>query len=137
VIGEWVNIGSGAQFSDLKNTYGTVRVVEGPSKVDTGRQKVGAFIGDDAKISIGTLIYSGIRIGVASHVAGLVNVDVPSFTLYMNGRAAPLDLDKALEIRRRMMARRSLALSRAEQKVLEEVFYLTKEERERSPLLQA
>jgi UDP-N-acetylglucosamine diphosphorylase/glucosamine-1-phosphate N-acetyltransferase len=134
VIGEWVNIGSGTQFSDLKNTYGTVRVAEGGERVDTGRQKVGAFIADDVKISIGTLIYAGVKIGVASHVEGLVDRDVPSFTFYMKGRAEELDLDKALEIRRRMMARRSLTLSRAEEAVLEKVYELTREERRRSPL---
>jgi bifunctional N-acetylglucosamine-1-phosphate-uridyltransferase/glucosamine-1-phosphate-acetyltransferase GlmU-like protein len=40
-IGEWVNLGAATTNSDLKNTYGTVRVATRGKKFDTSQKKVG------------------------------------------------------------------------------------------------
>jgi UDP-N-acetylglucosamine diphosphorylase/glucosamine-1-phosphate N-acetyltransferase len=79
-LGEWVNIGAMTTTSDLKMTYGNIKMnsING-SKIDTGQNKVGSFLADMSKTSIGTLIHSGRRIGVSSHLYGLVSQDVPSF----------------------------------------------------------
>jgi UDP-N-acetylglucosamine diphosphorylase/glucosamine-1-phosphate N-acetyltransferase len=70
VLGEWVNLGAGTTNSDLKNTYGTVRL-DGPGgEIETGLLKVGSFVGDHVKTGIGTLLTTGARIGVGSHVFG-------------------------------------------------------------------
>lgn len=69
-IGEWVNLGADTITSDLKNTYGPVRVEGLEGTVDTGLLKVGAFLGDHVRTGIGTLLTTGARVGVASHVFG-------------------------------------------------------------------
>src|SRR5262249_37850056 len=40
-LGEWVNIGAGAQTSDLRHDYGEVVMTVGGLRVPTGRNKVG------------------------------------------------------------------------------------------------
>ena len=132
-VGEWVNLGALTTNSDLKNTYGTVRV--GPERLDTGRQKVGAFIADIVKTSIGTLLYTGKSVGVASHLHGLVVEDVPSFTIYaktLGIEPVELELESALKTLDRMMARRGLSPTNAVRRLLERVFYMTERERLRA-----
>ena len=130
-LGEWVNLGAGTTNSDLKNTYGTVRVWLGGRRVDTGRMKYGVLIGDMVKTAIGTMIYAGRKIGVSSHVYGTVRRDVPSFTIWREGGTnEELSLEKALEIQERMMKRRGMELSRSLRSLIERVFHLTKGERE-------
>ena len=65
--------------SDLKMTYGNIKMDRGKNKkIDTGQNKMGSFFADMVKTSIGTLVYSGRRIGVSSHLHGLVAEDVPT-----------------------------------------------------------
>ena len=120
-VGEWVNIGAGAVTSDLKNTYGSVRVQSVSGKVDTGLVKLGSFIADLAKVSINSTVYAGKCVGMASQVHGLIDRDVPPFTLF--GRSygwedRPLLLESALESFRRMKARRGLKVSRGEEELV-------------------
>lgn len=131
-IGEWVNIGSGTTTSNLKNTYGTVRMEINGSYIDTKRNKLGAFLADNSKTAVGTIIYSGVRIGVASHIHGNVIEDVPSFTVYarsLHKHPTELYLKSALETQERMMKRRGVDQTRLDTRLLEDVFELTKEER--------
>jgi UDP-N-acetylglucosamine diphosphorylase/glucosamine-1-phosphate N-acetyltransferase len=62
-LGEWVNFGAGTHTSDLRTDYGSVRFVVNGQKVDSGLMKVGAFVGDHTKTSIGTLLNTGSLIG--------------------------------------------------------------------------
>ena len=58
-VGSWVNLGAGTSNSDLKNSYGEVRLEFHHAKVDTGMQFLGAVIGDYAKSAINTSIFTG------------------------------------------------------------------------------
>ena len=132
-VGEWVNLGAGTTNSDLKDTYGNVRVNIRGKRVDTGSKKVGSFIGDMTKTSIGVYIYTGKLIGVSAHLHGIVWENVPSFTIYaksLGAEASELFLDSAIEIQRRMVARRGKTLSPVEEDLIRKVFELTAEERE-------
>lgn len=134
-VGEWVNLGALTTNSDLKNTYGTVRVTTARGREDTCRMKVGAFIGDMAKTSIGTFIYTGKRIGVASHLHGLVAEDVPSFTIYAKQfgcELLELELESAIKTQKRMMARRGIPMSEAMERLIRDVFRITAEERQKA-----
>jgi len=120
-VGEWVNIGAGAVTSDLKNTYGSVRMETSTGRVDTGLIKLGSFMASMCKVSINATIYAGKTVGMASQVHGLVDRDVPSFTIY--GRSfgwedKRLILDSALDSLRRMKARRGLKVSRGEEQLV-------------------
>lgn len=68
VIGEWVNLGAGTITSNLKNTYGPVRLDVAGTRLETGRNNLGALIGDHAKIAIGTLLPTGAVIGAGANL---------------------------------------------------------------------
>jgi len=134
-IGEWVNFGAGTNNSDLKNTYGTVKVEIKGKGVDTGATKMGCFIGDHAKTSIGTQIYTGIKIGVASHVHGFITHDVPSFTIWSESpgaKSVELYLKSAIEIEKRVFSRRGLVQTRKDIDLLRKLFQLTAQERKKA-----
>jgi len=129
---EWVNVGAGTETSDLKNTYGTVKVEVAGRKVDTGLLKVGCFIGDHAKLSIGTKIYSGVTVGVASQVHGFVTENVPSFTLWARSlgvKPAELKIESAIKTQKRVFRRRDIELTELDVKLLRDIFQLTQKER--------
>ncbi|MEW6605809.1 MAG: hypothetical protein AB1351_14140, partial [Thermoproteota archaeon] len=133
-IGEWVNIGAMTTTSDLKMTYGNIKMAGDKGKIDTGQNKVGSFVADMAKTSIGTLIYSGRRIGVSSHLHGLVAEDVPSFTIYgtsIGARNAELELKSAIETQKKMMLRRGQTMSKNYEQMIKDIFYMTSAERKR------
>jgi len=104
-IGEWVNLGAGTTNSNLKNTYGTVKVDLNGKEIDTGETFMGCFIGDHAKTGIGTLITTGAVIGVMANVlgGGVTPKVVPSFSW---GKDQRVELDKALSAMEKAMARR-------------------------------
>ncbi len=123
-VGRWVNIGAGSITSNLKNTYGEIKVGGSP----TGLSKVGAFIGDHAKLSIGTLTYAGVRVGPASHLHGLVHEDVPPFTIYARSLGwglFELDLESAIRTYRRMAPRRGVDPDPVEEQLLRRLFHET------------
>jgi len=139
-VGEWVNIGAMTTTSDLKMTYGNIKMASGKTKIDTGQNKIGSFIADMSKTSIGTLIYSGRRIGVSSHLHGLVAQDVPSFTIYgasIGTRNAELELRSAIETQRKMMSRRNQAMSKAYEQMVKDVFSMTTIDRKRAGVRKA
>ncbi len=137
-VGEWVNIGAMTADSDLKNTYGSIKVGVGEKVLDTGMIKLGCFLADCCKTSIGTLIYAGKKVGVASHCHGLVVDDVPSFTIYsksLNGKSFELDISSAIRTQERMMKRRGQRMTTKDKDLLRWVFDATQEERGRAGVL--
>lgn len=136
-IGEWVNIGAMTTTSDLKMTYGNIKVNADGKKVDTGLNKIGSFVADMVKTSIGTLLYSGRRIGVSSHLHGLVAEDVPSFAIYgksIGAKNVELELESAIETQRKMMSRRNQAMSKAYEQMIKDIFALTAVDRKREKI---
>src|ERR671925_485901 len=133
-VGEWVNIGAMTTTSDLKMTYGNIKMKSGKERVDTGQNKIGSFFADMVKTSIGTLIYSGRRIGVSSHLHGLVTQDVPSFTIYgtsLGVRNVELKLDSIIETQKKMMERRKQIMSKSYEQMVRDVFAMTAGDRTR------
>jgi UDP-N-acetylglucosamine diphosphorylase / glucose-1-phosphate thymidylyltransferase / UDP-N-acetylgalactosamine diphosphorylase / glucosamine-1-phosphate N-acetyltransferase / galactosamine-1-phosphate N-acetyltransferase len=135
-IGEWVNIGAMTATSDLKMTYGNIKMSSGKNKkIDTGQNKIGSFFADMVKTSIGTLIYSGRRIGVSSHLHGLVAQDVPSFTIYgtsIGARNVELQIDSIIETQRKMMTRRNQTMTKAYEQMIKDLFAITALDRKRT-----
>jgi UDP-N-acetylglucosamine diphosphorylase/glucosamine-1-phosphate N-acetyltransferase len=70
VVGEWVNLGAGTITSNLKNTYGPVRLDVGATRIETGRTNVGTLFGDHVKTAIGTLLPTGAVIGTGASLFG-------------------------------------------------------------------
>ena len=59
VVGHWVNLGALTTTSNLKNTYGPVRLEIAGQRIETGRQNLGTLFGDHAKTAIGTMLATG------------------------------------------------------------------------------
>ncbi len=112
-VGEWVNFGAMTTNSDLKNDYSTVKVTLNGQLIDTGSIKVGSFIGDFTKTAIGTLLNTGINIGVNCNLVGkgiITDKEIPNFTWILGENKYPYKLNKALEVIERSMGRRKMAL---------------------------
>lgn len=123
-VGAWVNIGAGATTSNLKNTYGNVRLELPSGPVDTGIPFLGSLIGDHVKIGIQSTLTTGTAIGVGTIYARTVfsPKQIPSFVLVQENNTEVFRLEKALEVAQRMMARRNVSLTPEEKHVLRHVF---------------
>ena len=112
---EWVNLGGLTTNSDLKNDYSTVKVRVGGKEIDTGDMKVGAFIGDHTKTSIGTMLNTGSMIGIMCNLmvgASVLPKYIPSFAWYLQDRISKgLGLNYALDTARAAMGRRGVELT--------------------------
>lgn len=130
-LGQWVNIGADSNNSDLKNNYGTVKVYVDGEMVDSGLLFVGLTMGDHSKCGINTMFNTGTVVGAMSNVfgAGYPDKFIPSFTWGGIESMETYEIDKALEVARRVMARRKLVLSAAQEKMLRQVFAMTVSER--------
>lgn len=130
-LGQWVNLGADTNNSDLKNNYSTVKVYVNGEMVDSGLMFVGLTMGDHAKCGINTMFNTGTVVGVMSNVfgAGYPDKFVPSFSWGGSENLETYAVDKALEVARRVMARRKVTLSIVQEKMLRQVFAMTTAER--------
>lgn len=124
-IAPWANLGADTVTSDLKNTYGTIRVHLNGVGVESGQRFIGSTIGDHAKTGIGTILPTGCVLGACSNVftQGAVPKFVPSFGWLTDRGLEAMRVDKAVSIARTVMARRNIDLSPAD----EELFRKTAE----------
>lgn len=128
VFGQWVNLGAGTTASNLKMTYGTVKMLDWPTgvEIDTGEQFVGAILGDHCKTGINTMLNTGTVAGVSSIVvgAGFPARAIQSFKWVQPGAVTDYRLDKALLDMERMMARRGVPLTPAYRRMMTAIYEL-------------
>jgi UDP-N-acetylglucosamine diphosphorylase/glucosamine-1-phosphate N-acetyltransferase len=114
-VGKWVNIAAGVQVSDLRHDYGPIRVTTSSRRVSTGLTKVGAFIGDHAKIGLGALVNTGSVFGAFCNVlpsSTYLPRWAPSFCRIENGRLyEQSDLHSLLITATEVMHRRGCELT--------------------------
>ncbi len=116
-VGSWVNIAADCINSDLKNTYGTVRVPINGREVDTGEMFVGMLVGDYSKAGINVSFPTGAVIGFCSSVfAPRSPKFVPSFAWIDGDRVDRYDEQRGVALARKVMARRSCTMSAAEER---------------------
>jgi len=115
-VGEWVNLGADTVTSDLKNTYGNVKVPVNGREVDSGEMFVGATIGDHTKTGINVALPTGCVIGFASNVfvSRYPPKFVPSFSWLTDEGLARYEPERALDVARKVVARRGRELNEAE-----------------------
>jgi len=63
VIAENCNLGAGTKIANLRFDNANVKVTIKGKRVDSGRRKLGAFIGYNVKTGINVSIYPGVKIG--------------------------------------------------------------------------
>ncbi|MGE0439910.1 MAG: hypothetical protein AB7L66_13635 [Gemmatimonadales bacterium] len=106
IIGQWANLGAGTITSNLKNTYGPIRLDLPNGRIETGRNNLGSLVGDHAKTGIGTLLSTGTVVGAGANVIGpSIPRAVRPFT--WDG-IETLTLGGFLTIARRVMPRRGV-----------------------------
>lgn len=115
-LGEWVNLGAGTTTSNLKNTYGSVKVRIGSRETDTGLRSLGSLIGDHAKTAIGTRLMTGSYIGYCAMIASSAHPPafVPSFSFITDKGREAYRIEKALDVMKQVYARRGKAFGDAE-----------------------
>ena len=130
-VGSWVNMGAGTSNSDLKNTYGMVRMDVNGERMDTGMQFLGCIIGDFSKTAINTSIFTGKIIGASSMVYGFVTTNVPSFCNYARsfGEVTAVSVDTAVETQQRMFVRRKVEQTPEDVELMRAMYELTRHER--------
>ncbi|MGQ3330216.1 bifunctional sugar-1-phosphate nucleotidylyltransferase/acetyltransferase [Halorubrum sp. FL23] len=70
VLGSGVNFGAGTNVANLRHDGENVRLTVKGDRVDTGRRKLGAIVGDGAKTGINTSLNAGVKLG-AGETTGL------------------------------------------------------------------
>jgi UDP-N-acetylglucosamine diphosphorylase/glucosamine-1-phosphate N-acetyltransferase len=134
-VGEWVNLGSGTQTSDLRNDYGEVDVAVGGQRVRTGLIKVGSFVGDHTKTSVNTLFNTGSVCGPFGMLVtdgALLPRGLPAFCQVNRGRVVErTDLGRMFAAAAAMMARRDVEWTEAHADFFLDLFERTSGERRR------
>lgn len=128
VICPWVNLGALTTTSNLKNTYGPVKVTLDGKRVTSGHSKLGSIIGDHVKTAIGTLLGTGTILGVGTNVFGgglLQQAFVPAFVWGAGPGSGEYALDRMLSTARTAMGRRDIEMSEAEEALLTALFQRT------------
>jgi hypothetical protein len=119
VLGRWVNLGANTVTSNLKNTYGPVRLDVDGTTIATGQRNLGSLIGDHAKTAIGTLLGTGTVVGAGANVFAAVRPPryVPPFSW---GGSGPERMTREgfLSIAERTLPRRQVAFDQATRTVL-------------------
>ncbi len=125
VIGEWCNIGAGTNSSNLKNTYDEVKLwsYTWDTFEPTGQQFCGLFMGDHTKVAIQTTFNTGTVIGVGATIfgSGFQRNFIASFT--WGGKQH--DLNKVIDVAKRMYARRNKEFGKIDVDILKSVFKIT------------
>jgi UDP-N-acetylglucosamine diphosphorylase/glucosamine-1-phosphate N-acetyltransferase len=114
LVGRWVNLGAYTTNSDLKNSYGNVRVELPHGRIDTDLMKVGAFLGDHVKTGIGTLLTTGAVVGAGSNVFGggpAAPRHLPPFSWSAAAALEPFQFEKFVEVAQAAMGRRGHRLT--------------------------
>jgi UDP-N-acetylglucosamine diphosphorylase / glucose-1-phosphate thymidylyltransferase / UDP-N-acetylgalactosamine diphosphorylase / glucosamine-1-phosphate N-acetyltransferase / galactosamine-1-phosphate N-acetyltransferase len=127
-VGEWVNIGAMATNSDLKNTYGSVRVaIEGMGYLDSGVLKLGAFLSDHVKLGIGVHLTGGAIVGPGSNIFGvhMAPKTVPSF-IWGGDIFREYRIDNMIDVARKMMERRKQIMTPEYEAMMRSVFVITR-----------
>ncbi len=122
VVGRWVNLGAGTTTSNLKNTYGPIRLSVGDNDIETGRQFLGTLFGDHAKTAIGTMMSTGATVGTGANVFGYTSAPkyVPEFAWGDTG--ATMQRDGFLKVAERVMPRRQVEVTEDVRSMLETIY---------------
>ena len=114
VVGRWVNLGAGTTTSNLKSTYGPVRLHVRDVDLETGHQFLGSLIGDHAKTAIGMMLDTGSVIGAGASVFDGVRAPkyVPPFA-WGGAASERMTQQKFLAVVERVLPRRDVPVTDA------------------------
>jgi UDP-N-acetylglucosamine diphosphorylase/glucosamine-1-phosphate N-acetyltransferase len=135
-LGEWVNLAAATQTSDLRNDYGTVRLTVNGHRINTGRAKVGSYIGDHTKSGLSALLNTGSVIGAFCNIlpsGSLLPQIVPSYCQVQYGHVAERwDLKQMFATAGTVMGRRNLEFTDAHREFFDLLYETTADRRRRT-----
>lgn len=116
-MGEWSNFGADTVTSNLKNTYGEIRLqlTPGGTEEPTGMRNLGSIIGDHVKTAIGTRLSTG----TVAHLGAMIAVSafppkcVKPFAFLTDQGDEKYDLGKFRQVAQTVMGRRQMELTPA------------------------
>lgn len=123
-ICEWVNLGADTNTSDLKNTYGEIKVKLRNSEINTDRIFLGLLCGDHTKTAINTSFTTGTVCGIAGIIVadGFLPNSIPSFAWRGTKGCAIYKIEKALDIAEKVMKRRNKTITPQEIALMKEEY---------------
>ncbi len=134
VVGEWCNLGADTNSSNLKNNYDTVKIWDEYSAktISTGLTFCGLLMGDHSKCGINTMFNTGTVVGVSCNIYGgnFPEKFIPSFSWGGSEGSVTYNFGRAMDTAKRMMGRRHLELSAAEEKAYRHIFDSTQAQRD-------
>lgn len=119
-IGKWVNLGAGTSTSNMKNTYGEICTrIEGRDTL-SGRHFLGSLMGDHVKTAVQSVLKAGAYVGFCSMVGSGDHLPkfIPSYSFITEQGAQPYTLEKAIEVTRRVFARRDRAWTAHDEQIM-------------------
>ena len=124
MLGRWVNLGAGTTTSNLKNTYGSVRLNLGAERAETGLTFLGSLIGDHVKTAIGTMLPTGCVIGTGANVFGTKRPEslVPAFAWGTEEASRLLACRMFLQTAARVLPRRDVECDAAMRAYLTDIW---------------
>lgn len=129
VLGQWCNIGADSNNSNLKNTYGDVKLWDYATQKlrNTNLQFCGLIMADHAKCGINTMFNTGTVVGVGCNIfgAGYPPKFVPDFSWGGIGHTEIYAIKKALETEEKVFQRKNKSFDKTEAEILKHIFGLT------------
>lgn len=126
VLGEWCNIGAGSNASNLKNSFGKLRIWNYTTErfIQTDLQFCGLLMGDYSRCSIQSSFNTATVVGIAANLfgQGFPRNFIPSFSYGGASGMKTFLLDKAIESIQAMMDRKSIGLDAQDKAILQSVF---------------
>ena len=122
VIGEWCNLGAGCTASNLKNTYGEIKLwsISAGRFVKTGLQFCGLIMGDHSKAGINTMFNTATIVGVGVNFYGsdFPRTYLPSFTQGSTAGMREVEMNDFFRTASTVMARRHVELTQVDKDLL-------------------
>jgi UDP-N-acetylglucosamine diphosphorylase/glucosamine-1-phosphate N-acetyltransferase len=126
VIGEWCNIGSATDASNLKNNYSKVRIWNYSSKnfAKSELQFCGLLMGDYSRCGIHSMFNTATVIGINTNIfgTGFPRTFIPSYSYGGAQGLKTYAFTKAMEANIAMMKRKGVELSELDLEILQAVF---------------
>ncbi len=115
VLGQWCNLGADTNVSNMKNTYGQVRLWSPREDAYrlTQRQFLGIVMGDHTMSAINTAFMTGSMTGVFANVFGTINPSKWNPCFSWGSREVAYNVEKAIAVAQRAMSRRDIHISEA------------------------
>lgn len=131
VIGEWCNIGAGANASNLKNDYAKIRIWNYAQRrfMRTDLQFCGLIMGDHSKAAINAMFNTAtvVGVGVNFHGAGFPRTFIPSFQNGSPAGFSDVSVDAFLKVAATVMRRRDIDLTDADRRMYEHIYAVASE----------